>query len=125
MNRLQAATTATLSLLVSVAIGWTSSAIAAPQADSSTVELAQAKTVCRRILPTPILIQQGGVVLRRDPSRTSPIAGVGYAPRERFQTTLETAKDNENRIWLRVASPRAGWIAAGRGNQITNIGYCL
>lgn len=113
------------SLIVSVAGGWLNGAIAAPQAGSTSVELAQAKTVCRRILPTPTMIQEGGVVLRQGPSRTSPRAGVGYAPRERFQTTLETATDNEARIWLRVASPRAGWISAGRNKQITNIGYCL
>ncbi|NJP08434.1 MAG: hypothetical protein HC866_02300 [Leptolyngbyaceae cyanobacterium RU_5_1] len=90
---------------------------------SAPIELAQA-TVCRRILPTRKMLETGGVLLRSKPSRSSAIAGVGYAPYEKFDTTRETAKA-EGLIWLKVAGPRAGWIWAGNGNTITHIGNCL
>jgi len=91
---------------------------------SNPEEIAQASPICRRILPTPQLIQTNGVLLRSEPSRKSKLAGVGYAPRETFETTVNTVKA-EGLIWLEVTGSRAGWIWAGNGNTITNIGVCL
>lgn len=104
--------------------GLANAAIAAPPKDTS-MELAQATPVCRRILPTPTLIQTNGVLLRSGPSRTSKIAGVGYAPLQKFDTLRKTVKSSDGLIWLEVTAPRAGWVWAGSGNTITNIGNCL
>lgn len=104
--------------------GMTNAAIAAPPKDIF-MELAQATPICRRILPTPTLIQTNGVLLRSGPSRTSKIAGVGYAPLQKFDTLRKTVKSSDGLIWLEVTAPRAGWIWAGSGNKITNIGNCL
>lgn len=110
-------------------IGMTNAAIAVPSQDLSAqaapVEIAQATTVCRRILPTPTLIQTNGVLLRSGASRNSKIAGLGYAPGEKFDTARKTAKSSDGLIWLEVTGPRAGWVWAGSGNKITNIGNCL
>ncbi|MBM0743216.1 hypothetical protein JOY44_16630 [Phormidium sp. CLA17] len=105
------------------------SAIAAPLKDVSAqaepVELAQATTVCRRVLPTPTLVRTNGVLLRSEASRSSRIAGIGYAPGQKFDTARKTVKSSDGLIWLEVTAPRAGWIWAGSGNKITNIGNCL
>lgn len=110
-------------------LGKMNSAIAAPSPDLSVqaapIELAQATTVCRRILPTPQLVKTNGVLLRSEPSRASKIAGVGYAPGQKFDTTRQTTKSSDGLIWLEVTGPRAGWVWAGSGNKITNIGNCL
>lgn len=110
-------------------LGMTNAAIAAPTQDLSAqaapVELAQATTVCRRILPTPALIRTNGVLLRSGPSRTTKIAGIGYAPGEKFDTARNTTKSSDGLIWLEVKGPRAGWVWAGSGSKITNIGTCL
>ena len=120
--------------------GMTNAAIAAPTSDLSAqaapIELAQATTVCRRILPTPALIKTNGVLLRSQASRSSKIAGVGYAPGEKFNTALNVRKSSDGLVWLEVTGPRAGWVWAGNGNKatsmsdlsgskITNIGICL
>jgi hypothetical protein len=110
-------------------LGLTNAAIAVPleavSAQAAPIELAQATTVCRRILPTPALIKTNGVLLRSEASRTSKIAGVGYAPGEKFDTARKTAKSSDGLIWLEVTGPRAGWVWAGSGSKITNIGNCL
>jgi hypothetical protein len=114
--------------------GMTNLAIAAP--NDTSMELAQATPVCRRILPTPALIKTNGVLLRSQASRNSKIAGVGYAPSEKFNTNLNVRKSSDGLVWLEVTSPRAGWVWAGNGNRatsasdlsgskITNIGICL
>ena len=115
-------------------------AIAVPtqalSAQAAPVELAQATPVCRRILPTPTLVKTNGVLLRSQASRTSKIAGVGYAPGEKFDTALNVRKSSDGLVWLQVTGPRAGWVWAGNGNKatgisdlsgskITNIGICL
>lgn len=120
--------------------GGTDAAIAVPLQDQAAqaapVELAQATPVCRRILPTPALIKTNGVLLRSQASRNSKIAGVGYAPGEKFNTNLNVRKSSDRLVWLEVTSPRAGWVWAGNGNRftspsdlsgskITNIGVCL
>ncbi|MDX2242068.1 MAG: hypothetical protein NW224_15390 [Leptolyngbyaceae cyanobacterium bins.302] len=116
------------SLLLATVQGWDHGAIAAPEAGALPVELAQAQTVCRRVLPTQTIINAGGVRLRQEPSQKSALAGVGYAPGEQFRTTLESSDEQigqrSRRIWLKVAAPRAGWIPAGI-NGVQNIGTCL
>jgi hypothetical protein len=110
-------------------LGMTHAAIAVPleagSAQATPIELAQATTVCRRILPTPVLISTNGVLLRSEASRNSKIAGIGYAPGEKFDTARKTAKSSDGLIWLEVTGPRAGWVWAGSGSKITNIGNCL
>ncbi|MEX0271907.1 hypothetical protein AB3R30_22545 [Leptolyngbyaceae cyanobacterium UHCC 1019] len=120
--------------------GRSSAAIAVPTQDLSAqaapIELAQATPVCRRILPTPALIRTNGVLLRSQASRNSKLAGVGYAPAEKFDTNLNVRKSSDGLLWLEVTSPRAGWVWAGNGNRntspsdlsgskITNVGVCL
>jgi len=86
-------------------------------------EAATPATVCRRIFPTPVIVQAKGVLLRSQATQRSQIAGLGYAPGEQFQTTRKTVK-SEGLIWLEVKSPRAGWVWAGSGDKITNIANC-
>lgn len=116
------------SLLLTIASDWVNPAIAAPQDAVTAIELAQAQTVCRRVLPTPTIVRAGGLRLRKEPSEKSPLAGLGYAPNERFQTNRESSREpigqRSERIWLRVTGPRAGWIPAGI-NGVQNIGTCL
>lgn len=115
-------------LLLAIAGGWSNKAIAAPEASAASVELAQAQTVCRRVLPTRTIVDAGGLRLREEPSSKSGIAGLGYAPGEQFRTTLESSDEQmgqrSRRIWLKVSAPRAGWIPAGI-NGVQNIGTCL
>jgi len=111
-------------LVVSIAgLAATDSVLAQQPVGSTTAQATTPATVCRRILPTPVIVQAKGVLLRSQPTQRSQIAGLGYAPGEQFQTTRKTVK-SEGLIWLEVKSPRAGWVWAGSGDKITNIGNC-
>ncbi len=78
-------------------------------------------SLCRRVVQPP-----DGLVIRRDPSTTSPsVGGVAYLGQVTLTTNPPTVRRAENRDWVQISTPASGWVSNGLTNATSsNLAYC-
>lgn len=84
-------------------------------------EIPATKELCRQVVRP-----SQGLVIRREPTTTSPqIGGVGYLGRVTLTSNPATVTKAENRNWVEVALPVKGWVSNGLVTEPnSNLAYC-
>ncbi|HEY9821554.1 MAG TPA: SH3 domain-containing protein [Candidatus Sericytochromatia bacterium] len=78
-------------------------------------------SLCRRVVQPP-----DGLVIRRDPSSTSPsVGGVAYLGQVTLTTNPPTVRRGENRDWVQISAPASGWVSNGFTSATSsNLAFC-
>ena len=78
-------------------------------------------SLCRRVVQPP-----DGLVIRRDPSSTSPsVGGVAYLGQVTLTTNPPTVRRAENRDWVQISAPASGWVSNGFTSATSsNLAFC-
>ncbi len=98
----------------------------APTPKPTPAPVPEAKKLCRQVARTPLLIDNGGLNIRSEPSASSASVG-GVAPGASITLTTApatTKDDSAGRVWVQISAPNAGWVSNGFRGGMSNLVMC-